>query len=141
MLNCIRNLAALILGLKLEFKCGHKSPVKKEIKSFTKIRETTDTITAYPDKCEFCPDCIEKAAIRCAWCGTTILPGHLVTLYLTDGNKVPEHAVEYIHETGEESYIGCMCCADSGADFQGKLGFDSKVVRIASPYEQILASM
>lgn len=95
------------------------------------------------EKPDYCPECWAKAAIRCAWCGDTILPGDPITLYTPRKNDfvVPEHAVVYRREP-QLQLVGCLGwdCAHTGADRSGFWVMPGEVRRVLSPLEELIAN-
>ena len=94
--------------------------------------------------CNYCAQCFAKAAIKCAWCGKSIVPGSPITLYLPkEGASVPGHAVPYKEmstKDGRHAYVGCLRweCADTGADRAGFWVMPGKVRRVLSVFEQVM---
>ena len=117
--------------------CGHTA------KLFTRVKvlEEGAYLTLKPGF-DYCPDCLSKMAIRCAWCGRSIVAGEPITLYSpSDKNSViPAWAVVYSKKPLR--LVGCMRfdCADSGIDRSGFWVEPGKVYRVASPMEQCLAA-
>ncbi len=115
--------------------CNHASPLTKKVSVFgEKVVFSVDS--SCPD---WCPDCLAKMAIKCAWCGKSILPGDPVTLYTpAQGWKAPEHAVVYQKDPFQ--VVGClrMSCADTGSDRAGFWVPPGKVKRFFSPIEKLL---
>ena len=125
------------LGKIIAKKCGHEVQRKTEIEVFGEKfpMELKDGCT--PD---WCPACMSKAAIRCAWCGKFIMPGDPITLYSPTKNDFvkPEHAVVY--QENPLQLVGCMRweCAHTGADRAGFWKMPGEVQRLLSPIEQVL---
>jgi len=153
MISNIKNAAKTLCNTEVESECGHKTKIKGEIKYFKAKFEdgdkeaTTSLTLKLNGKGEVtnCLSCIEEAAIRCAWCGGTILPGEPITLYMSakEDFTPPEYAVEYNPDNRKKSsYVGCIRwdCADTGADVCGNWGFDKQVHRKQSPIEIALAT-
>lgn len=91
---------------------------------------------------EYCPECWQEAAIKCAWCDEIILPGESVTLYTPKENfEIPEHAVFYKSEPRVQ-LVGCLrwACARSGVDRAGFWVMPGKVQRVATPLEILEAN-
>jgi len=114
-------------------ECGHKTKIKDSITAFG--RTTITQIPVRNGKTGYCHRCLEKMAIRCAWCGEPIFIGDPVTLYSPADNKykIPDYAILYKKE--HNSYVGCLCweCAESGADRGGFWLPPGKVKRVLSP--------
>jgi hypothetical protein len=120
-------------------RCGHKTKKKDKVTAFGET--ITTEVPLVDGKIEYCHKCLEKMAIRCAWCGKPIFIGDPVTLYsLTNGTKeMPKHAV--CHDKKLNQYVGCLrCdCADTGADRAGFWVPPGVVERIPTPYEILMA--
>lgn len=129
-----------IFRRKLMADCGHKT-----------LR--TDRVTAFGTSCktkipinngrtDYCHRCLEKMAIRCAWCGEVIFIGDPVTLYSPRDAEcqMPEYAVLYNKD--HNSYVGCLRwnCAETGADRAGFWYPPGRVVRTPSPLEVAMQS-
>ena len=114
--------------------CGHKTKLHDKVFAFG---ESTSTQLPIKDgEIDYCHRCIEKMAIRCAWCGHTIFIGDPVTLYSPrDENfDVPEHAMVYCKDPLQ--LVGCLRwnCADSSADRMGFWLPPGVVHRVQSAY-------
>jgi len=121
-------------------ECGHKTRLCDKIEVIGKDGETKNIeIEITTIKPSHCHKCVEKMAIRCAWCGEPILVGDPITLYKPKDNfKIPEYAMVYKENT--KQVVGCLrrkCCY-SGADRSGFWVIPGKVERVLSPFEQAL---
>ena len=120
--------------------CGHKTWLKARVRAYgesckTRLPFETNNHTPY------CHACIEKMAIRCAWCGKPIFIGDPVTLYSPNkGFEIPEYAVRYSEDPLR--LVGCLRwdCADSGIDRSGFWIPPGEVMWVMSPIEQVLAT-
>jgi len=125
---------------KIKADCGHMTWRKAKVHAFGTSCATELPIEA--GHTPYCHACIEKMAIRCAWCGKPIFIGDPVTLYTPakPDFKIPEHAVRY--SADPIRLVGClrMDCAESGADRTGFWMPPGKVMRVMSPIEQMLAT-
>jgi len=113
--------------------CGHKA------KLFSKVRVFGKEILLEMQKgFAYCPECLAKMAIRCAWCGRFILPGDPITLYSPPDQDwiIPEYAVVYQKEPVVQ-LVGCMrlLCAEGAIDRTGFWVPPGRVFRVASPME------
>ena len=71
---------------------------------------------------DYCHKCLEKMAIRCAWCTKPIFRGDTITLYIPIEDstyKLLESAVMYDKERMQVVGCGRTTCAESGADYCG----------------------
>ncbi|MFZ2072640.1 MAG: hypothetical protein WAV10_03100 [Minisyncoccia bacterium] len=121
-------------------KCGHET---KEIDIVSAFGEKTETkVPIKNGEIEYCHKCLDKMAIRCAWCGRPIFVGDPITLYSpTDKNfKIPEYAVVYNKDPLQ--LVGCprMDCAESGCDYAGRWVPPSTVYRHPSVIEMTIAN-
>ncbi|MEK7658485.1 MAG: hypothetical protein AAB352_01300 [Patescibacteria group bacterium] len=117
--------------------CGHKTKLFSPVEIFgEKIFITLKR------KFEYCPECLAKMSIRCAWCGKSILVGDPITLNtpVRKDWQVPDYAVKYKKDPLQ--LVGCLRweCADSGIDRAGFWMPPGKVYRVASPMEMVLAT-
>ena len=115
-------------------QCGHETKRKGKINAFGEIiKVKTKNVENIP----YCLNCLEKAIVKCPWCGNIIFPGELVTLYSPrDPNyKIPEGTFVYSEEPLQ--LVGCQSsrCAESGADYCGRWAGDH-VDRFESALEQ-----
>jgi len=117
--------------------CGHKT----KLFSQTEIFGEKLFIQQKPGM-DYCPACMAKMSIRCAWCGRAIKIGDPVTLYTPAGKnfKIPEHAVVYREDPLQ--LVGCLRweCAEMGADRCGFWIPPGKVHRVMSLLEQVLST-
>ncbi len=124
---------------KILADCGHKTLVKDWVTAFGEA-----VITRLPIKnggTSYCHKCIEKMAIRCAWCGKAIFIGDAVTLYTPNRDfQIPDYAVFFSREPIR--LVGCLRweCASSGADRSGFWMPPGAVERMPSPIEMAMAS-
>jgi len=127
-----------IFKKKILANCGHKTFEKATITAFGSSCKTK--IPIINNKTDYCHRCLEKMAIRCAWCGKTIFIGDPITLYsLKDKSyKMPGYAVFYDKEYN--SYIGCLRwdCAQTGADRAGFWYPPGRVIRVPSILEMAM---
>lgn len=99
--------------------CGHECIKKDKVSAFG-----VTIITEVPlvnGKIEYCHKCLEKMAIRCAWCEKPIFVGDFITLYNVNSNyQIPKFSVIYNKEPLQ--LVGCQRsnCADTGADYCGR---------------------
>lgn len=100
-------------------KCGHETKESDTVSAFND--STVTKITIVNCTTEYCHKCLEKMAIKCAWCGGTIFIGDSVTLYspVNKDFQVPSHAIVFNKDPLQ--LVGChrRNCADSGADYAG----------------------
>ncbi len=122
-------------------KCGHKTKIKDSVTAFgqttvTQVPVSKDGTTPY------CHKCLEKMAIRCAWCGKPIFIGDPITLYspMDKDRKMPDYAV--VHNKEHNSYVGCFRwdCAQTGADRAGLWYPPGKVHRVPTAFEMLLSN-
>ncbi len=83
---------------KIVAGCGHKTLKKDKVTAFGESCETTIPISN--GNTAYCHRCLEKMAIRCAWCGKAIFIGDPVTLYSPKDEdlKMPDYAVLHNEE-------------------------------------------
>lgn len=119
--------------------CGHKTKQKGKISAFGVATITTMPINTL-GSVDYCLKCIQKMAIKCAWCGKPIFIGDDITLYSpSEDFEIPDYAVTY--GENKSQVVGCLrpSCADTYADKAGYWapGDDHKgVARItANAYE------
>jgi len=107
------------LGRNYKCGCGHTA----KWKTILTIHGHEGVFKAPSKTPAYCPQCWAQAAIKCAWCGGTIVPGDPITLY-SPGN------------------VGCLGwdCADTGADHAGFWVMPGKVQRVMSPLEMFVAN-
>lgn len=129
-----------IFKKKIIANCGHETKEKDAVTAFGE-----STITKIPikdGKTEYCHRCLEKMAIKCAWCGGVIFIGAPITLYspAKEDFKIPEHAVVYSKDPLK--LVGCLRwkCADSGVDRVGFWLPPGTVMRVPSPLEVAMQS-
>ncbi len=139
-------------------ECGHTTKWKAALT----IDGHEGVFSALSKKPQWCPECYAKAAIKCAWCQGTILPGEPITLYSSlppndffvssggigkareqreKGNFViPDHAVVYRQEPYVQ-LVGCLRrgCCDTGGDRAGFWVMPGKVKRVMTAIEQMIA--
>ncbi|MBA3551035.1 hypothetical protein H0W32_02410 [Patescibacteria group bacterium] len=129
----------LIFGRSYECNCGHKAKRKTML-----TIDGESGIYTLDKEHKYCPQCWINAAIKCAWCSNTIIPGDAITLYTPQDKdfKVPEHAVVY-KRTPHLQLVGCLGwnCADTGMDRSGFWIMPGKVQRAASPMEMMISGM
>lgn len=115
-------------GHRSRYKVGHKVDGYRGIWTLGKKRD-------------YCARCWFAAAIKCAWCGKTILPESAITLMAPAAAdfKIPDHAVVY-KRTPHLQLVGCLRwnCADSGMDRAGFWVMPGKVHRVVSPLEMMI---
>jgi hypothetical protein len=130
-----------IFKKKIVAGCGHKTLEKDKVWAFGASDETT--IPIIDGKTDYCHRCLEKMAIRCAWCGEVIFIGYPITLYSPrdKDHKMPDYAV--LHNGEHNSYVGCLRwnCAESGADRAGFWYPPGKVYRVPTPIEMCIQNM
>ncbi|PID52240.1 MAG: hypothetical protein CR972_03075 [Candidatus Moraniibacteriota bacterium] len=130
-----------IFKKKIVADCGHKTLKKDNVTAFGESCEIAIPISN--GKTAYCHRCLEKMAIRCAWCGKVIFIGDPITLYSPrgEGLKMPDYAVLYNEE--HSSYVGCLRwdCAETGADRAGFWHPPGKVFRVATPLEMCLHNL
>ena len=119
-----------IFKKKIVADCGHETLEKDTVIAFGESCKTK--IPIVDGKTSYCHRCLEKMAIKCAWCGGVIFIGDPITIYSPrdKDNKMPDYAVLYNKE--HNSYVGCLRCAETGAGFWYPPG---KVYRIPTPIE------
>ena len=78
-------------------KCGHDVFIKNPGYRFQLLGEARITSFLEETKVKYCPDCMRKMTIKCAWCGGQILFGDRITLYTPISKDFipPKHAVVY----------------------------------------------
>lgn len=125
-------------GRTYHCKCGHTCKKKTHLS----IEGHEGVFAIRSKNPEYCPQCWQQAAIRCAWCEEVILPGDAITLYTPKkGVEVPEHARVYKREPHLQ-LVGCLRwnCAQSGIDRAGFWVMPGKVQRVMSPMEMLFAN-
>ena len=104
-----------IFKKKLTANCGHVTKEKNTIIVFGE--KINITLSLENGKTEYCHKCIEKMAIRCAWCGHSILIGDPITLYSPRNKdfKIPPYATIFNKEPLQ--LVGCLRwdCAETTA--------------------------
>ena len=118
--------------------CGHETFLKDRVEAFGE-----SVITELPIKngtTPYCHRCLEKMAIRCAWCGRAIFIGDPITLYSPrdKDQKMPDYAISY-----KDRFVGCLRwnCAETGADRAGFWYPPGRVVRVPTLIEMCMQSM
>ena len=98
--------------------CGHKTLARGNMTAFGVSRKTK--ISIIDGKTDYCHRCLEKMAIKCAWCGNVIFINDKITLCtpLSKNFEIPEHTV-VVHEKNPLKLVGCSRCAEAGADIAG----------------------
>lgn len=118
--------------------CGHEIKMSGTVIVFGK---ETSFVLNNPNS-TYCMECYAKMAIRCAWCGGTIMVGDPITLYtpIKQDFQIPDYAIVY--EKDPLQLVGCLGweCADSGMDRSGFWIEPGEVQRVASPMEMLLAT-
>ena len=117
--------------------CGHETKVKDRVTAFGE--SVIAELPIKDEKTPYCHRCIEKMAIRCAWCGHAIFIGDPITLYTPPKDfKIPEYAV--IYKENPLQLIGCLRwnCAQSGADRAGFWLPPGRVQRVQTVYEMCI---
>jgi len=128
-----------IFRKKIMASCGHETLKKDKVTAFGK--SAVIKIPIVDGKTDYCHRCLEKMAIKCAWCGNVIFIGSPVTLYMATKKdfKIPEHAV--IYNENPLQLVGCRRCAELGsADWMGYWVPPGKVQRVMSPTEVAIQS-
>ncbi|MDD4761683.1 MAG: hypothetical protein PHZ25_01505 [Candidatus Pacebacteria bacterium] len=124
---------------KVKCDCGHVSSRRKIIYVFGEKYSLFFKEKGNP---EFCPNCLARMAIRCAWCGRPIMPNDPITLFSPkDTNfKITENA--FVYSENPLCLVGCLrwegCCPFS---YLYRAGFwipPGKVERVLSPIEECL---
>ena len=141
-LSCVSLFFKRLFGKKYYAqKCGHLTALKGYIVVFGE--KVLISLKPKEGKVDYCLECIGKMAIRCAWCGRSIMVGEPITLYTpTNPNfKIPEYAVVYQEEPLQ--LVGCLRwdCADSGIERAGFWVAPGRVLRVLSPAEKLLAAV
>ena len=120
---------------RITTECGHETKERDVIIAFGE-----KTITKLPVKngrTPYCHRCIEKMAIRCAWCGKVIFIGDPITLYTPSNKnfKIPEYAIVYNKKPLQ--LVGCLRwdCAETGGDRAGFWIPPGKVERVPTGFE------
>ncbi len=113
---------------KIMAGCGHETLVKDRVSAFGASREVK--VPVVDGKTDYCHRCLEKMAIKCAWCDGVILIGMPITSYVAKKNFVlPEHSVWFDEE--QRLPVGCGRCAEMGpADWTGIWAPPGKVKEI-----------
>lgn len=115
--------------------CKHKSKRTCKVKSFGVgyIITTELTENGCPD---YCPSCINKMTIQCAWCGKPIHIDDPVTLFRQPASySVQPYAVRCKEDP--DHLVGCLrldCCVSYGIR-QGFWRTPGIVERVPSPIE------
>lgn len=128
----------LFLQRYIVAQCGHRTPIYGYLKAYGTTRSAWlhDEESVPP----LCFDCLNKAAIPCAWCGHAIFPGDPVTLCsLRDTSyQPPDGTITY--SKNPPRYVGCLRvgCSDGGLDRQGFWMPPKGVQRVLSPLEQCI---
>jgi len=108
-----------IFRKKIVAGCGHETLKKDKVTAFGESCEIE--IKFVNGQTDYCHRCLEKMAIRCAWCGKVIFIGHPITLYFhrDKDREMPDYAV--LHNKKYNSYVGCLRrnCAESIIDRAG----------------------
>lgn len=127
-----------IFKKKIVAGCGHETLKKDKVTAFGVSCEIE--IPIVDGKTDYCHRCLEKMAIRCAWCGGVIFIGMPVTLYTAEKDFVlPEDAAWFNEEYRQP--IGCKKCAEMGpADWMGFWVPPGKVKRVMPPTELVIQS-
>lgn len=127
-----------IFKKKTAAACGHEARMKDRISAFGESCESK--ILIVDGKIEYCHRCLEKMAIKCAWCGKVIFVGMPITLYCAKEDFIlPESAVWFNEELRQP--IGCGQCAELGpADWMGYWVPPGRVYRVISPTEFVISS-
>ena len=124
------------LGRNYLCGCGHRTKRKTIMKIDGK-----EGVFKMPKNREFCHKCFAESAIKCAWCGETILPGEPITLYSPAKKdfEIPDHAV--IYKRVPLQLVGCLKwkCCETGADRMGFWVMPGRVYRVMSPIEMLIA--
>ena len=117
--------------------CGHKAKLFSQVDVFGEKFFLTSK-----SKFKYCPECVAKMSIRCAWCGEPIKVGDPITLYTPCKKdfQIPEYAVVYKKDPLQ--LVGCLRwdCADSGMSRAGFWVEPGEVHRVVSPIEMALAT-
>lgn len=124
------------LGGEILAKCGHPAKRSDRVSAFGHSQETI----IFPESGQapdFCHRCLEKMAIRCAWCGGTIFIGDPITLYSPSQSDYRPQENSAKHSDNPLQYVGClgMDCAQSGSDRSGFWVPPGRVHRVMSPLE------
>lgn len=126
---------------KIVADCGHETKKKDKVTAFGENTETH--LSAQGGKIPYCHRCLEKMAIKCAWCGHVIFIGDPITLYTPSNKdfKVPGHAI--IHNKDPLQLVGCLRwdCAETGADRAGFWVPPGNVQRVPTAFEIIMADV
>lgn len=125
---------------KIQAGCGHETKEKDRVTAFGEGCETQ--VPVIDGKTDYCHRCLERMAIKCAWCGKAIFIGDPITLYtpIDKDFKAPEYAV--VHCNNPLQLVGCLRwnCAQTGADRAGFWYPPGKVMRVPSPLEMAMQS-
>lgn len=137
--------------------CGHATKWKSPLT----IHGHEGVFKARSKTPDWCSECWSKAAIKCAWCGETIVPGDPITLYSPgpptdlffsseepgeaqqrrkqENFIVPDHAVVY-REEPQLQLVGCLRigCVDIFTDRAGFWTMPGKV-RLMTLFEELTA--
>ncbi len=119
---------------KKRFPCGHSCPQRKVLQVFG-----TEVICYASIKGRYCPDCLGRMSIRCAWCGKFIFIGDPITLYTPKSSfPVPHYAV--IHE--RRCLVGCL--RSNCGELVDRAGFwvsPGRVFPVPTIVEELLSRM
>lgn len=118
--------------------CGHKTRDSLLAKALGEDPRIKDILLNEKGRIRYCHKCLEKMAIRCAWCGETILIGEPITLYSPAfGSEMPDFAVEEDARTLPRNFIGCFRdrCVVPGETMDGILIPPGKARRIEKPFD------
>ena len=116
--------------------CGYLTAVIDTVKAFGEKIETK--LPVNKGRAPYCHRCLEKMAIRCAWCGRAIFIGELITLHTPAKDfKIPYYAVVYSKKPLQ--LVGCLRRSCScGGDRSGFWYLPGKVLRVESPLEKAM---
>jgi hypothetical protein len=119
--------------------CGHIVPDNGVMTAFGETRNISIEPLANGKPADYCPDCLAKMAIRCAWCGKAIFPGDPITLYTPQGEfHLPGLAVKFSDKPLR--VVGCLreSCCEIGASRNGFWMPPGKVQWRQSPMEMAI---
>lgn len=121
-------------GKDITCMCGH---IAKR-KTYLPINEKSGVYTLSRDA-NYCPTCFARAAIVCASCGKTILPGEPIMLVMPaeDRTALPKTTKLLTLESGEKANVLCLRtgCGEPALR-NGFWEMPGRVRRVVSPIEQ-----
>ncbi len=87
-------------------KCGHFTKNKGFVSAFGETITTKMPVQS-DGSYEWCLSCIEKMAIKCAWCNKGIMIGDIVTVSAIDSHPHLHKNLVFVKEE-TEALLGCL---------------------------------